>query len=97
MAEVSGSNLPNLHAHPLHQRMRRQFNPSMPCPCCNAASKVRTSKFMSHTVRELYYDCTDPECNHGFKCVLAFVETIRASLKGPVRQTEPSLRLKTPP
>ena len=76
---------------------RRQHAPHFPCPCCGAHGKLRSSTFISHTLRRLYYYCDDVmECGHTWSASLEFEKSIHPSRIGPVRQTVPFLRLKPP-
>jgi hypothetical protein len=44
-------------------------------------SRARTSKPLSATMREISYQCVDPECGHTFVAQLEVVRTISPSAK----------------
>jgi len=51
----------------------------MSCPHCETTGKIRTSKTVTVTYRELYYACPNFLCGHTWKASLAFVHTISES------------------
>lgn len=40
---------------------------AFPCPLCGASSRVRTSRMLSATTKETYYNCTNDDCCHQYK------------------------------
>lgn len=40
---------------------------AFPCPLCGASSRVRTSRMLSPTTKETYYNCTNDDCCHQYK------------------------------
>ncbi|MFM5138443.1 ogr/Delta-like zinc finger family protein [Aeromonas rivipollensis] len=50
------------------------------CPHCNAIAAVRTADPVSKLTRVAYYDCKNPDCNHGFKVGIEIIGTTRLSL-----------------
>lgn len=46
------------------------------CPYCEAPGKIRTSEEVTLMVRDIYIDCTDPECGHRWKAKLEFEHSI---------------------
>lgn len=48
----------------------------MTCPHCATTAHIRTSRQMSHTARELRYQCTNVECGHTWVAVLEAIRTI---------------------
>lgn len=53
----------------------------MECPHCGTKAANRTSKTVTETYRELYYQCADPECGHSWKASLSFLYTISPSAR----------------
>lgn len=73
---------------------RQNAIPAMKCVCCGGRARIRTSKEVSPTMCEIYYQCTDLHCGAIWKTHNQFVELTSPSARGPVRQTVPLLRLK---
>jgi len=70
-------------------------SPVFPCPSCGAYGKQVNVKFISHTLRTLYYRCDDIiDCGHVWTANLEYEASITPSRKGPVKKTAPFLRLK---
>lgn len=46
------------------------------CPHCKSAAATRTSKPLSELSREIYYQCTNPECGHTWVSLLSAIRTI---------------------
>lgn len=40
---------------------------AFPCPLCGASSRARTSRMLSATTKETYYNCTNDDCCHQYK------------------------------
>lgn len=40
---------------------------AFPCPLCGASSRVRTSRMLSATTKETYYNCSNDDCCHQYK------------------------------
>ncbi|MYM70508.1 transcriptional regulator [Pseudoduganella sp. FT55W] len=54
---------------------------SIPCPHCDARATARSSRQLSKTLREIYYQCTDVECGHTFVASLEATRTLSPSSK----------------
>lgn len=52
-----------------------------PCPHCGARAIIRTSEQMSQTMRQLTYQCRDPECGHTFLVGAEILRTLSPSAK----------------
>lgn len=68
--------------------------PQMPCPACGAKCNIGSSQEASHTLRSIYYQCSDLLCGHTFEAHLTFIRTLSPSAHGEVSKTH---RLKRPP
>ncbi len=53
----------------------------MECAHCHTPAKVRSSKTVTSTYRELYYQCLNIDCGHTWKASLAFIHTISPSAR----------------
>ena len=42
------------------------------CPHCHSLTDCRTSRPVTVTFRELYFQCTNPPCGHTFKASLSY-------------------------
>jgi len=63
-----------------HQGRRlRMEGTRLPCPHCEAASEIRTSRMITSTMRESMYACTNLECGHTFVATLEIVRTLSPS------------------
>lgn len=51
------------------------------CPHCKGKTKTRTSRGLSATLRELIYQCEDPECSYSFVVQAEAVRTLSPSGK----------------
>lgn len=51
------------------------------CPHCKGKTKTRTSRGLSPTLRELIYQCNDPECSYSFVVEAEAVRTLSPSGK----------------
>ncbi len=51
------------------------------CPHCKGKTKTRTSRGLSPTLRELTYQCDDPECGYSFVVQAEAVRTLSPSGK----------------
>ncbi len=49
------------------------------CPHCESKAEIRTSKAISEISREIYFQCTNPECGHTWASLLSAIRTIVAS------------------
>ena len=56
-------------------------NIHFPCPHCRARAFIRTSEEMTTTMREITYQCTDPECGHTYVVVAEVDRTLSPSAK----------------
>ena len=55
----------------------RSYNaPRYTCPHCSARAKFRTSRKLSSTTTEIYFQCQNYECGHTWKSYLSAVHTI---------------------
>ncbi|NDJ56705.1 hypothetical protein GWD52_06785 [Enterobacteriaceae bacterium 4M9] len=57
----------------------------MRCPFCSAAAHVRTSRYMSESVKESYLQCQNVHCSATFKTHESIFEVIRS----PVVEKKP--------
>ncbi|MBN9339805.1 MAG: ogr/Delta-like zinc finger family protein [Comamonadaceae bacterium] len=62
------------------------------CPHCQGKAKTRTSKAMTRTLREVVYQCEDPECGHSFVVHAEAVRTL-----SPSARPHPSVHLPQSP
>ena len=60
---------------------------SLHCPTCNAPARVRTSRGISPTTRELYMECGNQECRAVFQAIVEATKIIAPSLLPPEEQT----------
>ncbi|EMH4075461.1 ogr/Delta-like zinc finger family protein [Serratia marcescens] len=51
----------------------------MKCPCCCYPSHIRTSRYITHTVKESYYQCQNISCSSTFKTI----ETLDKLISSP--------------
>jgi hypothetical protein len=51
------------------------------CPHCDSKAVARSSKALSATLREIFYQCVDPECGHTYVANLEIVRTLSPSAK----------------
>lgn len=51
----------------------------MPCPHCNAPSRVRSSEMETRTIRNLYVQCQNVDCGFTWKAQLAIVHGLSPS------------------
>lgn len=58
------------------------------CPHCKGKTKTRTSRGLSPTLRELIYQCDDPECGYSFVVQAEAVRTL-----SPSGKPDPSINL----
>lgn len=65
--------------------MDQEREPSMRivirCPHCDAGATARSSRQLSKTLREIVYQCVDPECGHTYVANLEAVRTLSPSAK----------------
>ncbi|AOZ50662.1 ogr/Delta-like zinc finger family protein [Chromobacterium vaccinii] len=40
---------------------------AFPCPLCGAVSRVRTSRMLTATAKEIYYNCSNNDCCHQYE------------------------------
>lgn len=66
------------------------------CPHCLLPAICRTSRSVTRTMRELYFQCTNYRCGHTWKSILAVAHTIVPSAEPDPHLFLPS-RLKTAP
>jgi len=62
------------------------------CPHCKGRAKTRTSRGLSPTLRELIYQCEDPECSYSFVVQAEAVRTL-----SPSGKPDPSINLPQSP
>lgn len=62
------------------------------CPHCKGKTKTRTSRGLSATLRELIYQCEDPECSYSFVVQAEAVRTL-----SPSGKPDPSINLPQSP
>ncbi|MCF8998269.1 ogr/Delta-like zinc finger family protein [Acinetobacter nectaris] len=41
----------------------------MKCPICKHAAHTRTSRYITDTIKEIYYQCQNVECSATFKAI----------------------------
>lgn len=51
------------------------------CPHCNGRSIARSSRELSGTMREIFFQCLDVECGHTYVAQLEIVRTLSPSGK----------------
>ncbi len=44
----------------------------MKCPNCRHASHTRTSRYITQTIKEIYYQCQNVNCSATFKATESF-------------------------
>ena len=69
-----------------------QLRLGIACPHCNGPSRVRSSRGITSTYRQLFMACLDPECGHTFGVELTVTHTISPSAK-----PNPDVSLRTAP
>lgn len=62
------------------------------CPHCKGKTKTRTSRGLSATLRELIYQCDDPECGYSFVVQAEAVRTL-----SPSGKPDPAINLPQSP
>lgn len=62
------------------------------CPHCKGKTKTRTSRGLSPTLRELIYQCEDPECSYSFVVQAEAVRTL-----SPSGKPDPAINLPQSP
>lgn len=62
------------------------------CPHCGGAARIRTSRALSPTYRQLSVGCIDPECGHTFGAELTITHTI-----SPAARPNPNISLRQVP
>ena len=62
------------------------------CPHCKGTTKARTSRGLSATLRELIYQCNDPECSYSFVVQAEAVRTL-----SPSGKPDPAINLPLSP
>lgn len=67
---------------------------SLHCPTCGQPARVRTSRPLSETVRELYLECTNPRCRTIFQSMVEATKIIAESLLSPAEQSAASQALR---
>lgn len=55
---------------------------AFPCPLCGAMSRVRTSRMLSATAKEIYYNCSNDDCCHQYKTMEGEPRTVAQPIKG---------------
>ncbi|ECV5707818.1 ogr/Delta-like zinc finger family protein [Salmonella enterica subsp. enterica] len=51
------------------------------CPHCDGKAIARSSRELSPTLRQISYQCIDPECGHTYLAHLEIVRTLSPSAK----------------
>lgn len=64
-------------------------SPSINCPHCQAPTTTRTSRAITPTYREIYYQCSDVFCGHTFVCSLSVLKTLVPSQKPSAKVSIP--------
>lgn len=65
---------------------------AFPCPLCGASSRARTSRMLSATTKETYYNCTNDDCCHQYKTLEGDPRTLAKPTKGGVHIPSDQLR-----
>ncbi|MDA5565469.1 ogr/Delta-like zinc finger family protein [Cobetia sp. MMG027] len=60
----------------------------MRCPVCNKPAHTRTSRYITQTMKEAYYQCQNIACS----CTFKTVESLEKIISAPV--SEPSMAEK---
>lgn len=55
---------------------------AFPCPLCGAMSRVRTSRMLTATTKEIYYNCSNDHCCHQYKTMEGEPRTLAQPIKG---------------
>ncbi|WP_293765915.1 ogr/Delta-like zinc finger family protein [uncultured Aquitalea sp.] len=69
---------------------------AFPCPLCGAASRVRTSRMLSATTKETYYNCSNDACCHQYKTLEGDPRTL-AKPVNPAQVIPPERLRQLPP
>lgn len=72
----------------------RQALMSMHCPACGTAARIRNSRPASDTVRDLYMECTNPECRCIFQAIAEATKIFAPSMLPESEQTVASRGLR---
>ena len=55
---------------------------AFPCPICGSVAKTRSSRMLSATTKETYYNCSNDDCCHQFKTMESDSVTLALPIKG---------------
>lgn len=55
---------------------------AFPCPICGSVAKTRSSRMLSATTKETYYNCSNDDCCHQFKTMESDPVTLAQPIKG---------------
>ncbi|WP_160310640.1 ogr/Delta-like zinc finger family protein [Chromobacterium subtsugae] len=55
---------------------------AFPCPLCGAMSRVRTSRMLTASTKEIYYNCSNDDCCHQYKTMEGEPRTVAQPIKG---------------
>lgn len=57
---------------------------AFPCPICGGVAHIRSSRMLSTTTKETYYNCRNDECCHQFKTLEGDPVTLAVPTNLPV-------------
>lgn len=55
---------------------------AFPCPICGSVAKTRSSRMLSATTKETYYNCSNDNCCHQFKTMESDPVTLALPIRG---------------
>lgn len=53
----------------------------MRCPMCNKSAHIRTSRYLTNTTKEAYYQCQNMTCS----CTFKTIESLARVISSPVQ------------
>jgi hypothetical protein len=66
----------------MHSKKRRAnhgSHPTIVCPVCGSPAKVYTSRPVTSSTRELFFRCSEPDCDASFRSLLSHANLIIGS------------------
>ena len=66
----------------MHSKKRRAnhgSHPTIACPVCGSPAKVYTSRPVTSSTRELFFRCSEPDCDASFRSLLSHANLIIGS------------------
>lgn len=61
------------------QTKHSPMSTALTCPHCGDVARCRSSKDVTETYREAYFECRQLLCGHAWKVAISFIHTIRPS------------------